>query len=117
MKSFTNLSPKTYVTKDASLIRELMNGEVSPGLGVSLAEAVVEAGASTAPHRHMTFDEIYYCLEGEGALFIDRESFPFSAGSFYLIPRGSEHALRAVTRLTLLCICSPGYEHEHTVLS
>ncbi len=116
LSGYTNNSPVTYVTKDRSLIRELPHPAFVPGLGVSLAEALVEAGTATAKHRHADFDEIYYCLGGNGSLHIDGEAFAFSPHRFYLLPRGCTHHLTAATRLRLLCICCPGYTHEQTEL-
>lgn len=113
---YTNDNPKEYITKDASLIRELMNADVVDGLGVSLAEAVVEPGGKTIPHSHTNCDEIYYCLAGDGTLSINGEAFPFSPHNFYLLPKGAVHSLEAKTRLRLLCICCPGYSHEDTRL-
>ncbi|MDR1853343.1 MAG: cupin domain-containing protein [Azoarcus sp.] len=109
-------APQPYVTKDGSLIRELLHPQNIPGLGMSLAEAVVEPGASTEEHRHPAFDEIYYGLEGEGTLYIDGQPRPFAADSYYLLPRNTRHWLKAKTRLRLLCVCCPGYTHEGTVL-
>ena len=114
--NYSNPSPKAYVTKDKSVIRELLHPAFVRGLGVSLAEAVVGAGESTAPHQHDGFDEIYYCLEGEGTLFINNAPFPFSADMFYLLPKGEIHYLEAASSLRLLCICCPGYTHEGTKL-
>ena len=109
-------APDAYVTKDGSRIRELVHPMFSPGLGVSLAEAVVEAGGKTEAHFHTAFDEIYYCLEGAGILHVNGKSHPFSPGVYHLILKGSTHFLTATTRLRLLCICSPAYSHEETVL-
>ncbi|MDR1709457.1 MAG: cupin domain-containing protein [Candidatus Accumulibacter sp.] len=109
-------NPQAYVTKDESLIRELLHPNDIPGLGMSLAEAVVEAGARTAAHRHPGFDEIYYGLEGEGTLHIDGQPHAFSPHRYYLLPRGALHWLQADTHLRLLCICCPGYTHEGTML-
>ena len=113
----TNPEPVCYITKDGSAIRELLNAAVSPGLGLSLAEAAVEPGGATEPHFHSAFDEIYYCLEGEGTLHVDGKTFPFVPGGFFLLPKEAVHHLRATTRLRLLCICCPGYDHEHTILT
>lgn len=106
----------SYITKDASRIKELIHPMLHPGLGMSLAEAVVEAGESTIPHCHTTFDEIYYCLEGAGVLSVNDVSHPFAPGSHYLLPKGCKHFLTATTKLRLLCVCAPGYNHEDTVL-
>ena len=114
--SYSNESPLEYVTKDLSVIRELLNQHCVPGLGLSLAEAVVEAGHATEKHYHTAFDEIYYCLEGEGTLYINDQACEFAAHMFYLLPKNATHYLRAAARLRLLCICCPGYTHEQTVL-
>ncbi|MDL2307242.1 cupin domain-containing protein [Desulfovibrio sp. OttesenSCG-928-C06] len=111
-------STEAYTTKDLSQIRELIHPAAEEyrafGLGMSLAEAVVEESCTTASHRHDEFDEIYYCLEGAGLLYLDGEEHEFFPQSYYLIPRGTVHSLKAVTRIRLLCICSPGYTHEGT---
>lgn len=108
--------PSEYVTKDLSAIRELLHPDRIPGLGVSLAEAVVEESCSTIRHYHIESDEIYYCLEGEGTLYINEKEYEFSTGKYYLIPKNASHLLTAKTRLRLLCICHPPYSHEQTVL-
>lgn len=109
-------APQPYVTKDGSTIRELVHPARWPGLGMSLAEAVVEAGGSTLRHVHTSFDEIYYCLEGTGVLYVDDAPGSFEPGDYRLIARGSSHYLTATTKLRLLCVCCPGYTHEATVL-
>lgn len=116
LDAYSNHSPKSYRTKDDTFIRELLNDEVAPGLGMSLAEASLPAGAKSAEHRHPDFDEIYYCLEGEGTLFINGRAHPFAPGAFYLLPRGTAHYLLAASDLRLLCLCRPGYSHAGTEL-
>lgn len=108
--------PKAYVTKDGSLIRELVHPLFAPGLGMSLAEAVVEAGAGTEAHFHTSFDEIYYCLEGAGVLHVNGEPLPFSPGAYHLMSKGTVHFLTATTRLRVLCVCCPAYSHEETIM-
>ena len=63
---YTNPQPLEYITKDTSLIRELLNPQIIPGLGMSVAEAVVEAHAMTIEHAHQDFDEIYWNITGNG---------------------------------------------------
>lgn len=112
----SNPEPKSYLTKDSTFIRELLNSEVVPGLGLSLAEASLAAGEKSAEHLHIDFDEIYYCLEGKGTLFINATPYPFLPHSFYLMRSGESHYLRAEQDLRLLCICQPGYSHNGTTL-
>lgn len=112
----SNPAPKSYRTKDNTFIRELLNSQVAPGLGVSLAEASLAAGEKSAEHLHLDFDEIYYCLEGSGTLYINSEPHPFTPNSFYLMQSGERHYLKAEQDLKLLCICQPGYSHDGTRL-
>lgn len=112
----SSTGPVPYVTKDGSLIRELVHPLSAPGLGMSLAEAEVEAGGRTVEHFHTSFDEVYYCLEGAGVLYVNGEPQPFSPGTYRLLPKGSAHYLTATTKLRLLCVCCPAYSHEETVL-
>lgn len=114
--SGTLSAPAAYITKDGSLIRELIHPHSAPGLGMSLAEAEVEAGGRTGEHFHTSFDEIYYCLEGAGVLYVNGVPQPFSPGVCRLLPKGSAHYLTATMKLRLLCACAPAYSHEETVL-
>ena len=116
LTAYTNPNPKSYQTKDKTGIRELLNAEAFPGLGMSLAEASLPAGEKSAEHRHADFDEIYYGLDGTGTLFINGLPHYFAPRAFYLIPRGSSHYLAAESELRLLCICQPGYSHAGTEL-
>lgn len=108
--------PEAYVTKDGSTVRELAHPLFVPGLGMSLAEAVVEAGGKTETHFHTSFDEIYYCLEGAGVLYVNSEPHPFFPGVCHLMTKGAAHSLTATTKLRLLCLCCPAYSHEETIL-
>lgn len=112
----THPAPEGYVTKDLSTIRELLHPQCIPNLGMSLAEAIVEARHTTAEHRHSGFDEIYYGLEGMGTLYLNGIPHAFGPHEYYLLPKNTWHYLVAETRLRLLCICCPGYTHEETSL-
>lgn len=109
--------PEPYVTKDASLVRELVHPAFVPGAGMSLAQAEVAAGSATEWSLHTTFDEICYCLEGAGVLHVNDKTFPFFPGACHYLPKGSWHHLVATTTLKLLCVCCPAYSHEETVLA
>ena len=52
-----------YVTKDGSVIRELMHPQQHGGRAQSLAEATVPPGTRTLLHRHALTEELYHvCL-------------------------------------------------------
>jgi mannose-6-phosphate isomerase-like protein (cupin superfamily) len=63
----TNRAAATsYVTKDSSLIREIIHPQHSPASNQSLAEATVQPGRMTQAHFHTRSEEIYYILQGQG---------------------------------------------------
>ena len=70
-----------YVTKDGSLIRELMHPNAHGNKNQSLAEATIKAGATTESHRHRTSEEIYYIIEGTGIVIIYRRR-PLNRGEW-----------------------------------
>ena len=108
-----------YVTKDGSIIRELIHpSRHGPTVAMSLAEAVVPSGDETFLHLHHTFQEIYHFLEGEGVMTLGKETFPVKTGDSILIPAGMPHKVRncGTGPLRFLCCCTPPYTHEETEL-
>lgn len=108
----------SYRTKDNSTIWELYHPRSSPVKGVSVAEALVEPGRDTEVHRHQLSQEIYYILEGEGEMRLGGETFKVKTCDAILIPPGTLHCVKNDGRsaLRMLCVCSPPYSHEDTVL-
>ena len=108
----------SYVTKDNSTIWELYHPGSSPVKDVSVAEALVEPGRVTELHRHQRSQEIYYILEGEGEVRIGNEEFRVKRHDAILIPSGTPHCVKNNGRseLRMLCVCSPPYSHEDTLL-
>lgn len=107
-----------YVTKDTSLIRELMHPDRHGVRHQSLAEAIVAPGTVTTLHRHRQTEELYHLLAGSGRMTLGDEVFEVSVGDTVLIPPGTPHAIAATGSepLRLLCCCSPAYRHEDTEL-
>ncbi len=109
---------KPYVTKDQSIIRELMNPGTHRNKAQSLAEAIVPAGARTVLHLHYVTEELYHVTEGEGMMTLGRKIFPVAVGDTVLIPPGTPHRIEAneAGQLKILCCCSPAYSHDDTEL-
>jgi dihydrofolate reductase len=105
-----------YVTKDGSLIRELMHPAVQGNRGQSLAEALLAPGGQTKLHRHRTSEEIYYFLEGRGTMRLGGGAFPVQAGDTVAIPAGATHSVTnsGDTVLRILCASAPPYAHDDT---
>ncbi len=108
-----------YTTLDGSRILELIRPEREGSENLSLARATVEPGASTLRHRHTKAEEIYYVLQGEGALEIGGAVERVEPGDARLIPPGAEHRITAMGTepLVMLCACSPPYEHDDTEIT
>lgn len=107
-----------YITKDGSKIRELMHPDRHGNRSQSLAEALVPAGTRTLLHLHLTSEELYHVMAGEGWLTLGGEKVKVSPGDTALIPPGTPHCIEAsgTQPLQILCCCSPAYRHEDTQL-
>jgi mannose-6-phosphate isomerase-like protein (cupin superfamily) len=108
----------SYLTKDGSTIRELMHPAVHGNRNQSFAEAIVEAGARTALHRHRATEEIYHFTAGEGRMTLGNAQFAVRAGDTVCIPPGTAHCVENTGAgvLKILCACAPAYAHEDTEL-
>ena len=80
-----------YVTKDGSVIRELM-------------------------HRHLMSEELYHVTQGTGIMSLGETSLLVGAGDTVHIAPGVAHCVQATgeSPLHILCCCSPAYSHEDT---
>ena len=110
-----NLAAQTpFTTKDGSQIRSILDRTNAPVKKQSLAEATVQAGASTQRHYHKVSEEFYFILEGSGRMEIDGETHGVGPGDAILIPAGAWHTITAEEGLRFLCCCAPPYAHEDT---
>ena len=107
-----------YVTKDGSLVRELMHPEHHASRTQSLAEATVAPGATTALHRHRTTEELYHIVSGCGLMTLGDERFELRPGDTVCIAPGTAHCIanNGSVPLVILCCCAPAYRHEDTQL-
>lgn len=107
-----------FVTKDGSIIRELMHPQQHGNQQQSFAEAIVPIGASTLLHRHHKTEEIYYFIRGSGRMRLGDDEFTVVAGDTVCIMPGLAHALTNTgpQPLVLLCASSPAYSHDDTEL-
>jgi mannose-6-phosphate isomerase-like protein (cupin superfamily) len=107
-----------YVTKDGSIIRELLHPSSHGVVNQSLAEAIVEPGQTTALHRHHLTEEIYHLTAGRGMMRLGSESFGVKTGDSVVIRPGTPHCITNTgpEPLHILCACSPAYSHDDTEL-
>ena len=121
MKKTRHSDIEPYITRDGSVIRELMHPSRYAVLGSrrqSLAEASVAPGETTALHRHRQSEELYHIVAGRGLMQLGDERFEVAAGDTVCIPPGVAHRIgnSGDTELCLLCCCSPAYAHDDTEL-
>ncbi|ACL06388.1 Cupin 2 conserved barrel domain protein [Desulfatibacillum aliphaticivorans] len=107
-----------YVTKDQTLIRELLHPAVHGEGRTSLAEAVLAPGLVSELHLHEATEEIYHYTQGSGVMTLGVEKLDVRRGSTVLIPPGTPHQVENTGDgdMRILCICSPPYSHEDTKL-
>lgn len=107
-----------YVTRDGSLVRELMHPRVHANRAQSLAEASVAPGAATRLHRHPRTEELYHFTAGSGLMTLGAESFAVKPGDTVYIAPGTPHCVRntGVVELKILCCSAPPYADDDTEL-
>ena len=107
---------QAFITRDGSVIRELMHPASHGADKQSLAEARLAAGQKTLLHRHQQTEEIYYITQGRGLMTLGKQQFEVLQGDTICIPPGAVHCLENLIdeELVLLCCCSPAYSHEDT---
>jgi mannose-6-phosphate isomerase-like protein (cupin superfamily) len=105
-----------FVTKDGSLIRELMHPGQHASRRQSLAEAIVHVGQKTALHRHHQSEELYHITAGEGRMTLGEDDFIVHTGDTICIAPGTPHCIENIgqTALRILCSCAPAYAHTDT---
>jgi len=112
-----NLSAQaSFITKDGSTIRSILDRTNAPVQNQSIAEARVPAGGRTERHYHKVAEELYFILEGAGEIELDGERRMVGPGDAILIPSGAWHTITATEPLRFLCCCAPPYAHEDTYL-
>jgi mannose-6-phosphate isomerase-like protein (cupin superfamily) len=99
---------------DNSTLRELLNPlKENLKIRYSLAYAVVKPGQITLAHS-LKSTEVYYILEGEGEMYIDKEKEKVFAGQAIYIPPNSVQRIKNIGKgdLVFLCFVDPAWRAE-----
>jgi len=99
---------------DKTILKELLHPKNdSLDIPYSLAHAKILAGASSVPHI-LKSKELYYILEGEGAIFIEDERQAITKGDLVMVPVNAKQAVENTGKNTLefLVIVSPPWQEE-----
>lgn len=108
----------TFITRDQSLIRELMHPQHHACRNQSLAEAVIAPQQKTTRHRHRQTEELYYVAQGQGLMTLGDDQFVVQSGDTICIRPGTVHCIENTgsENLHILCCCSPAYSDSDTEL-
>jgi mannose-6-phosphate isomerase-like protein (cupin superfamily) len=114
----TRAGAAPYVTRDGSIIRELMHPAVHGNRNQSLAEAEVPPGCVTLLHRHPRSEELYHVTAGQGLMTLGEATFAVGPGDTVHIAPGTPHRIANTgdAPLLVLCCCAPPYGHDDTDL-
>ena len=114
--TYSNITP--FVTKDVSLIRELIHPSQHGPSAMSFAEATVEIGGITLMHFHRESEEIYHITHGMGTMRLGGAEFEIQVGDTINIPPGTPHNVTNTggEALRIICVSCPPYSDEDTAL-
>ena len=107
-----------FITKDGSVIRELLHPTIHGPGAMSFAEAAVDPGSTTLLHLHALSEEIYHISGGSGTMRLGQAEFDIATGDTIVIPPGTKHNVTntGLSALKILCVCHPAYADADTVL-
>ena len=107
-----------YVTRDGSIIRELLHPAQHGNRQQSLAEAIVAPGETTRLHQHQQTEELYHITHGHGHMTLGDQQFDVGVGDTICILPGTPHCIKNIGTepLHILCCCAPAYSHTDTQL-
>lgn len=109
---------KPFITKDGSIIRELLHPNQQQNNNQSLAEAIIPVNTKTFLHKHYKSEELYHVTQGKGLMTLNEQQFEVNTGDTICIAPGSAHCIENTgdVELKILCCCSPAYQHNDTEL-
>ncbi len=105
---------REFIAGDGSILRELLHPEKADlQIRYSLACAKVTAGQKTRPHK-LRACEVYYIIEGQGLMHIDKESLEVNAECVIYVPPNSTQYIENTgdSDLKFLCIVEPAWRKE-----
>ena len=100
--------------------RQLLNPESAPESRVTITEVHLEPGAEQPRHMHETSEQIWYAVQGKGALLLaEKAEKVFEAGDVVRFADGDVHGLRndGAEAFVYISITSPpihfGYAYQN----
>ena len=107
-----------FFAGDKTILKELLHPDKQDiKIRYSIAHATLKPGDKSIPHKLKT-SEVYYILEGEGIMHIDKESEKVIAHQAIYIPPNSKQFIENLGKndLKFLCIVDPAWKKEDEVV-
>ena len=119
MQLFNRDAVEPFVGDDGAIVRELVSPGNSGLTRHSLAEIRHPPGTASQEHYHTDAEEVYYVIEGQGAVRVDGETRTISPGDVVVIVPGERHTVwqEGEGDLVLLVTCVPAYSVEEVVFT
>jgi quercetin dioxygenase-like cupin family protein len=84
----------------------LIEDQLVPSAGVSVARMTINAEAISPTHRHPNCNETIVLLSGNVTCIVDDQEYLIKAGDVVFVPRGSAHAIRNETNQAAVAMLS-----------
>jgi len=90
-----------------------LTAKIGPDSGsqhLALLEIALPPGAGAFVHRHRSYEEVFYVLEGEVTFRLDERQVLAATGSYLFVPSGVAHGFKnaSAADVRLLAIIAPG---------
>ena len=107
------------VSKDTSLVRELMHPRIHGATRLSVAEITLPPGKKTLRHYHKELEEIVFVTHGEGVLNVGNERVKLAVGDTYCLRTGVEFNFENPSKVDFKFVasCSPPWCAEKDVMA
>lgn len=103
-----------FLAGDHTILKEILHpNNDAVAINYSLAQARIEVGKASLPHR-LKGSETYYILEGEGEMSIEGDIKHIKKGNIIFVPPNAEQFVRNIGQVDLvfLCIVEPYWREE-----
>ena len=67
----------------------------------------IKPESNVALHKHRNFDEIFYCIKGEGFGVLENEEQPLTVGDAFIVKESIMHALRSDSEMWVTSFLIP----------
>ena len=119
MQLFNRNDVEPFVGDDGSIVRELASPGNSSLTRHSFAEIRHPPGTASQEHYHTEAEEVYYVVEGQGAVCVDGKTRNIGPGDVVVIVPGERHKVwqEGEGDLVLLVTCVPAYSVEEVIFT